>query len=420
MKSSTISLLGLMALYAAGCHDERQLPTDPASGAPAALDAVQAAPVFYQLVVAGFHSCGAATDGSAWCWGIGLLGDGPGGQSLTPTRVLGGRTFRQVSADDDHTCGVTTDFQAFCWGTNGRGQLGDGTTIPRTVPTAVAGGHLFYQVDAGGGHTCGVSYPDRRGYCWGQNFAGQLGDGTQTDRHAPKLVAGGLVFRHVSAGADFTCAVTTSDRAWCWGTDTYGQLGDGPTAARHNRPVAVAGGFAFRQLEAGTAHTCAVTTAAVAYCWGYGRLGQLGDGKTILRFTPRAVNTSVRFRRVAPGSGFTCAETPTSQVYCWGLNEFGQVGDGTTIQRLTPVPVIGGLRFGQVGAGGWNACGKTPDGVGYCWGRNDVGQLGDGTTVERHAPTRIAAPATAEARAAAAAKLGTQPLLEVDTLAHSD
>jgi len=247
-------------------------------------------------------------------------------------------------------------------------------------------------VDAGWGTTCGVSYPDRAVYCWGGNSEGQLGDGTRDDRLTPTRVLGNLTARQVSAGALYTCAVTTDDKAYCWGDDQFGKLGDDDRAEGRTAPVPVAGGLAFKQLAAGTSHTCAVTTAGVAYCWGYGGLGQLGNGKFLNRYTPRAVKTTVHFRRVAPGSGFTCGETPTGKVYCWGDNAYGQVGDGTTTRRLTPVPLAGGLTFAQVGAGGWNACGRTSDGTGYCWGLNDEGQLGDGTAQNRSRPTRIAAP----------------------------
>jgi alpha-tubulin suppressor-like RCC1 family protein len=403
-------------MAAVGCR-EATPPTGPTAGGPD-LATAAAAPSFYQFAAGGFHSCAVATDGSAWCWGdggSGQLGDGFQNYSLVPVRVAGNLAFRQITTDAFSTCGVTTDFHAYCWGDNRAGQLGDGTTTERHTPTPVAGGHRFYQVNLGTAYACGVSYPDRQGYCWGENRVGQLGDASLTERHRPVRIALDVSLRQVTAGAGVTCAVTTADQAYCWGSNEFGQLGDGSSAQQRKRPGQVAGGLRFSMVEAGTSHVCGVTTARAAYCWGYGKLGQIGDGKTVIRRKPALVAGGLQVTRVAPGSGFTCAETANNSVYCWGSNEYGQIGDGTTTRRRTPVPVAGGLRFAQVGAGGWNACGKTPEGDGYCWGLNDGGQLGDGTLENRREPTPIADLGSLAARAATG-----RPAARVrgDSLAH--
>jgi alpha-tubulin suppressor-like RCC1 family protein len=94
-----------------------------------------------------------------------------------------------VSAGGSHTCGVTTDDRAYCWGSNWAGQVGDGTMVRRLAPVAVAGGHQFRQVAVGGSHACGVTTNDRA-YCWGYNGNGRLGDGTTVTRLVPVPVVG--------------------------------------------------------------------------------------------------------------------------------------------------------------------------------------------------------------------------------------
>ncbi len=161
--------------------------------------------------------------------------------------------FHQVSPGDLHSCGVTVDHLAYCWGHGTSGQLGTGVREERRRPVAVSGGLRFRQVSAGWAFACGVTTDDR-GYCWGFNGRGQLGDGTETTRLVPVAVAGNLRFRLVSAGSDHACAVTTDQRAYCWGLltdDGPVALGNGSTVGSAT-PVRVAGGFAFRQVSAGT------------------------------------------------------------------------------------------------------------------------------------------------------------------------
>jgi alpha-tubulin suppressor-like RCC1 family protein len=342
-------------------------------------------------------SCGVTTDDRAYCWGSnynGQLGDGTTVTArLTPVAVATTLRFRQVSAGWGHACGVTADNRAYCWGSNGVGALGDGTLDDHYTPVAVAGGRRFRQVDAGSDFTCGVT-PDDRAYCWGNNFTGQLGDGTTATRLVPKAVAGGLYFKHVRTGPQHTCGITTTNRAYCWGYNANGELGDS-TNVKRLRPTRVAAGSRrFRQIDTGNAHTCALTPADLAFCWGHGGHGELGNGKAILSYWPRAVSGGLHFERLTTGD-HTCGEIAGDRAHCWGYNAYGQLGDGTTTNRLKPTPVTGGLFFAQMSAGDSHTCGKTPSGKAYCWGDNLLGEVGDGTWQDtRPTPTPVAAPAT--------------------------
>src|SRR5207244_12830415 len=106
-------------------------------------------------------------------------------------------------------------------------------TVPAVTPSAASA------FGAGSAHTCGVT-PTGAAYCWGTNFAGQLGDGTTANRLVPTPVADGLTFAAVSAGTNHTCGATTSGAAYCWGDNTVGELGDG---TRTGRLVPTAVGF---------------------------------------------------------------------------------------------------------------------------------------------------------------------------------
>ena len=146
----------------------------------------------------------------------------------------------------------------------------------------------------------------------------------------------------------------------------------------------VAGGVSFAAVSAGSFYTCGVTVAGAAYCWGDNGLGQVGDGTTTTPGTgpssPALVAGGVSFAAVSAGFTHTCGVTAAGAAYCWGYNFFGDLGDGTTTDRSSPVLVAGGVSFAAVSAGDFHTCGVTAAGAAYCWGDNTVGQLGDGTS----------------------------------------
>ena len=75
-----------------------------------------------------------------------------------------------------------------------------GTFPCSMTPVPVAGGLSFASVTAGASYTCGLTTANVA-YCWGENFGGQLGDGTMTFASSPVAVLGGLSFTALSASA---------------------------------------------------------------------------------------------------------------------------------------------------------------------------------------------------------------------------
>src|SRR2546422_757831 len=255
----------------------------------------------------------------------------------------------------------------------------------------------FAAVTASGLHTCGLTIVTGAAYCWGANGSGQLGDGTKTNQSSPGVVQApaGVGFPAGAGGAAHTCGVTAAGAAYCWGDNGFGQLGDGTTTSQSS-PVLVQAppGVSFAAVTGGVADTCGVTAAGIAYCWGRNLEGQLGDGTTTNRLTPVLVQAPAGVSLAAAGAGdfHTCGVTATGAAYCWGANGSGQLGDGTnTTNRLTPVLVQApaGVSFAAVTAGAVHPCGVTAAGPAYCWGRNVEGQLGDGTTTDRLTPVRV-------------------------------
>jgi alpha-tubulin suppressor-like RCC1 family protein len=300
----------------------------------------------FQSVSAGtIYTCGITTDRLAYCWGLnssGELGDGTTTTRFAPVPVAGSRKFRQLRAGFRHTCGVTTSNVALCWGYNADGELGDGTTTNRKRPVRVAGGLSFTQARAGGNHTCGWTTAGKA-YCWGLNDEGQLGDGTLTGRLSPVAVAGSHTFAQVSPGGAHTCGATTDHKAYCWGQNEHFELGDGTQIRRVTPTAVIANGLSFDALAVGEFHSCALTTDDRAYCWGENAVGSLGDGSFGTRTTPWPVTGGWRYDVINVGAigRHTCGVTGAGVALCWGWNSSGELGDGTQTNRPMPVKVLG-------------------------------------------------------------------------------
>ena len=193
--------------YAWGLNYSGQLGTGGSTDLDFSLPAAMAAPGEFSVISAGTdHGCGLDEAGEAWCWGDnthGQLGNGTLVSTNAPVRVAGGRVFNEISAGDDSTCAITDDLDAiYCWGKNADGQLGSGTTTSSNVPVQVVepstGFTDILSISVGTSTACAIV--GQTPYCWGDNYFGQLGNGTTTDELAPRAIAD-FVNREIYNGA---------------------------------------------------------------------------------------------------------------------------------------------------------------------------------------------------------------------------
>ncbi|HET6777773.1 MAG TPA: hypothetical protein VFH26_02700 [Gemmatimonadales bacterium] len=299
-----------------------------------------------------------------------------------------------------HACAVI-ETHTRCWGRGSRGQLGIGVTPEDSTPVTVAAPPLVSLV-AGTAHTCGLD-AEGNAYCWGSNEDGQLGTTEPIEAcplpcaTTPKLVAGNLRFQVLASGTEHTCGLTMDGSAYCWGLNDIGQLGttaanESCTDGRCSRvPVPVQTTRTFRAVTAAIHHTCALDVAGLAFCWGF----QLGTREKIHihpEFQPEvtAMPGGLAFQQISAGGRHTCGVTGAGAAYCWGIDAIG--AGPTPLESDLPVPVAGGHSFRSVYSAGLTSCGLVDDGSAYCWGPNSYGEIGTepvGSTVRFNLPTAV-------------------------------
>ncbi len=248
----------------------------------------------------------------------------------------------------------------------------------------------FRHVSAGYQHSCAVSTATTL-YCWGNNAAAQLGTDDQQDHFSPTATAAtSLNWDRVSAGRFHSCAIAAKNgerRLYCWGSNGSGQLGTGDDRSGP-KPLEVKGGFTdWLQVTSGISHSCAIRSEGGRnglYCWGENKAGQAGDPSFNIVRTPRPLTgKQYGWGYVTGGFSHTCAirdEEGKKKLYCWGANSDGQLGVGV-VDRAHPGPVevSGGFDdWTAVSGGYYHTCGIRDEG-----GAQKLYCWGNGATGQR-------------------------------------
>ena len=196
------------------------------------------------------------SDGTVWAWGYnnnGQLGDNTTEERHIPVQVHGINNVDYLSnvvfIRGGHLTAnaILSDGSIVAWGNNSYNRLGDGTSTNRSTPVKVvgSGGSGFFSnaVSVFSG-VSGIDYfsialkSDGTVWAWGRNNAGQLGDGTATNRSTPIQVHGledsGLLgdVVSISTGGGSSYALKSNGDVLAWGDNWSYKLGDGTTTQR--------------------------------------------------------------------------------------------------------------------------------------------------------------------------------------------
>jgi alpha-tubulin suppressor-like RCC1 family protein len=299
------------------------------------------------------HTCAVLADGTARCWGYGGAGELGDGETTTssnvPVTVRYLTAAKELACGFGHTCAVREDGNVLCWGYNGSGQLGNGNYPTNSdAPVGVSDITDASAVAAGQNHSCAVRL-DGTVWCWGDNEHGQLGSETLEYSDVPVQVAGLDDVVRLGSGANSlaTCAVRADGTVWCWGDNYLGNLGDGTNGNVRYAPVQVQGLSGAARVATALTHTCATTAEGGVFCWGVIRdgemveyAGQLGHYADDGSDTPVPVHQMQQVVDVAAGGRRSCAVKADGTLWCWGDNRAGFLGTGLPFQiALYRLPV---------------------------------------------------------------------------------
>jgi alpha-tubulin suppressor-like RCC1 family protein len=277
----------------------------------------------------------------------------------------------------------------------------------------------------GDGNDLVLLQPFRSLMGWGANESGQLGSSSISNPSEAVAVDQSHALRRktivqIVQGFAHSLALSSEGKIYAWGSNDKGQLGIDSSSGMASLPTpvstspgssALAGKFVVR-IAAGRSHSLAYCSDGTLAAWGDNASGELGDGSTVLRRAPVAVDTGRgalagrSVTKIAAGTAVSFALCADGAVVAWGSNENGRLGNGTDLPETAPVLVARGGGASalsrrtpiEISAGGSHALVLCSDSTIVAWGGNAAGQLGDGTTQRRLAPVEVQGAASWEMR----------------------
>jgi alpha-tubulin suppressor-like RCC1 family protein len=424
--------------------------------------------VFMSVSVGAEHTVALDRHGYVWAWGRGDYGRL--GQSnidlndkTTPVRVLkgdqvvagestyltnivaisaaGNRTMVSTTHKESaHTLALCKDGYVWSWGAAGYGRLGQGTsgvhdivaapkrvlrgeqrvdgenTYLKNIVKISAGLYSSLAIEAGTGYV----------YCFGNNYYGVVGDGTNNDRHEPVFVVRGnqpiepnplgldtAKLRYIvsaSVGAEHVIAVDSQGRVFTWGYNNNGSLAISANQSQ-NTPQYPTGNIrneVIKSVSAGFFFIAALDSNGKIWTAGASGNGQLGRSvggqgdSNLVQVTNVNITGIVA---VSCGYRHLIVLRQDGSIWSAGSNNKGQLGDnsitspsaGTWVRarkspggvtdlldKMVALPEKQGFEY---------TAAVSMDGTVMTWGDNTYGQLGRTVTgTDNRIPIGVATP----------------------------
>ena len=308
-----------------------------------------------------------------------------------PMKVMDDVVSVSCSDNSYYTAAITSDGTLWMWGVNEYGQLGfqggnakdQYDNVIQTVPVPVM--HNVKSVSCGDTFTAVIKEDDTL-WIWGALSTCGI------DSYTPTKIMEDVL--SVSCGRHMFAALTKDHTLWTCGENYSGNLGNG---TRQDSAVPI------KVMDHVASVSCSLSTAAIKtdgslWMWGYNTEGTVGNGGSgnatdnaglPIQTTPVKIMENVE--KVCTRGGTTAAIKTDGSLWVWGSNEYGALGNGGVGNSFYDEGDVGGPtqtvpiklmdNVVDVATGGNHMVAVKSDNTLWIWGSNEYGQLGNGGAV---------------------------------------
>lgn len=267
------------------------------------------------------------------------------------------------------------------------------------------------------------TFVDNKGkvYTWGENFSGQLGNGTEVQYSDEPIcisdidgnALNGKNIINIVSDEDTRMAIDDKGKVYAWGDNYCGQIGD-ETKENSNTPICISdidgsvlNGKDIIEITTGSC-TIALDKDGKVYTWGENSSGVLGDGTREDRIKPVCISDmpenilnqkKIKKIYLYNNEPLAMCLDEEGKVYGWGYN--GYFKDGILLDQTREYveeprcisdlsgSVLNGKRIMNIFSDGDTAIVIDDEGKVYSWGNNNSGQLGSGIVEYNNMPICI-------------------------------
>lgn len=268
-----------------------------------------------QIACGGYHAALIHANGELYTWGMGASGrlghddnehGNPRADVTRPTVVqsLRGLPTLQVSFGYSHSACIVDGSELYIWGSATGGKLGLGEITEEyecfcAIPTVVPLPKPAAQVSCGSSHTACVTL-DGQLFVWGVGDGGRLGLGAEMSTQLEPILVESLLDEkviQVACGNNHTLVCTQVLDSYDGSSGERMRVSRGGNVYQAGASVALGrfcpafeevpalSGLAVRQVAAGHAHSCAISSEGELYTWGGNDGGCSGHPRDI-KFVP--------------------------------------------------------------------------------------------------------------------------------------